>query len=371
MASAPFFLLETEMMNLFAKMPAVKKADNFSIIRLAAAITVVYGHSFPLTGTPDLAFLGNAIYSMAVKVFFVISGYLITESWLFDPCIVRYFIKRALRIFPALIVVICLSAIILGPLVTSLPVGTYFENPNFLNYFKNIYLYPIYNLPGVFTKNIYPIAVNGSLWSLPVEFLMYIFVPIILLHKTAARFRVFTVTILLATASLYFLHGAGIHYNTNLGFFVFSLRSALDVAPYFFIGSSLRLLAPRLRPDIQVAVLISGIALLIPTRSFYPELALYLVLPYTIIAFAQAKPAQFAFIDRIGDLSYGVYLFGFPFQQLVVQVFGTAHHPLMTCALALPPTLVCAYLSWHLVERRCIALKPKRKTLTLKTREVH
>ena len=348
-------------MSLTMKSMKVREADNFAVIRLVAAITVVYGHSFPLTGSGNIAVFGNSIEALAVKVFFVVSGYLITESWILDPSILRYFLKRALRIFPALTVVVVVTAVILGPAMTTLPIGEYFDNPSFLHYFSNIYLFPIYNLPGVFAKNIYPIAVNGSLWSLPVEFSMYIIVPILLAFRRGKKYIVSCATLLVSIASLYILRGAGAKDSTDIIIFGTSLHSALDVAPFFLIGATLRSVTPWVRPNLQIAALMAVVALLVPPNAFYPELALYVVLPYAVIAFAMAKPARFAFVERIGDLSYGTYLFGFPVQQIVIQLFGTAHHPLRTFALALPPTLLCAYASWHVIERRFMALKPRRR----------
>ncbi len=338
---------------------AARTGDNFGAIRLLAAVIVVYGHCFPLSGAPDVAVLGNSVQSLSVKVFFVLSGYLITESWLSDPNPLRYFARRLLRIFPALVFVVVLSALVLGPVLSELPVSGYFRDPALSRYFTNIYLYPVYNLPGIFCRNIYPGAVNGSLWSLPVEFSMYVVLPVLALRTTGAAVRLGCATLLLCGASLYELRGGG---SLSVGAVVFgtSLRSALDVMPYFLIGASLRSLGDRIRPGMQMAMVLGAAALLAPPIPMFQELALYLALPYAVIAFARARPARFSFVDRIGDLSYGTYLFGFPIQQSVVQLFGTAHHPVRTFAFSLPPTLLLAFASWHLIERRLMALKPRR-----------
>jgi peptidoglycan/LPS O-acetylase OafA/YrhL len=338
-----------------------RDGDNFGAIRLLAAVVVVFGHSFPLSGAPDIVVLGNSVQSLAVKVFFVLSGYLITQSWLLDPNPVRYFTKRILRIFPALIFVVVLSALALGPVISVLPVAVYIKDPLLVQYFRNITLFPVYSLPGVFDRNIYPDAVNGSLWSLPVEFSMYVALPVLALWFRGGAVRLGLATLLLCGASLYELRGAGSSVTPAVVIFGTSLRSALDVAPYFLIGAGLRGIDAWMRPKLQIGMVLGAAALLAPSRSFYPELALYVALPYVTIAFALAKPARFSFVDRIGDLSYGTYLFGFPVQQWVVQLFGTAHHPIRTFALALPPTLLLAFASWHLIERRMMALKPRRR----------
>jgi peptidoglycan/LPS O-acetylase OafA/YrhL len=338
----------------------MRDGDNFGAIRLLAAIVVLFGHSFPLSGAPSVLLLGNEVQALAVKVFFVVSGYLIAQSWLSDPNPARYLAKRCLRIFPALIFVVCLSALFLGPAITTLPVSAYFRAPQLSFYFRNIFLYPVYSLPGVFGRNIYPEAVNGSLWSLPVEFSMYLVLPILAIRARGAALRLVLAALVLVGVSLYELRGAGSFLDTRMVFFGTDLRSALDVAPYFCLGASLYGLRGWIRPNIQMAMVLGAGALLAPPTAFYPELALVVALPYAVIALALARPARFSFVERFGDLSYGTYLFGFPVQQWVVETFGTAHHPIRTFVLALPPTLLLAFSSWHLIERRMMALKPRR-----------
>lgn len=155
--------------------------DNFAAIRLLAALVVVFGHSFPLTGSEGPGYLGSPASTLAVKIFFVISGYMISESWLRDPHIGRYLRRRALRIFPALFVLCLFSVLVVGPALTSADLATYLSHHGTWNYLTNIALYPNYSLPGVFEGNIYPSAVNGSLWTLPIEFSMYLLLPVLLL----------------------------------------------------------------------------------------------------------------------------------------------------------------------------------------------
>lgn len=134
----------------------------------------MFGHLFPLTGGHGPGYLGSPISTLAVKVFFVISGYLISESWVRDPNVVRYLLRRSLRIFPALIILCLVTVILVVPTLTALPVSAYFAQSDTWSYFWNVGLLPNYSLPGVFANNVYPNAVNGSLWTLPVEFLMHL-----------------------------------------------------------------------------------------------------------------------------------------------------------------------------------------------------
>jgi peptidoglycan/LPS O-acetylase OafA/YrhL len=158
--------------------------EQFDLVRLFGAILVIFGHSYPLTGVAGPGLAANGVATIGVKIFFVVSGYLIAQSWLRDPNLPRFLIRRCLRIFPALIVLIFVTTFIVGPLLSRLPASEYFTHPETYNYLQNILLYINYFLPGVFEKNIYPNAVNGSLWSLPAEFSMYILTPFLIAGAT-------------------------------------------------------------------------------------------------------------------------------------------------------------------------------------------
>lgn len=141
---------------------------------------VLYGHSFVLLGLREPLFMSwLPLGPLGVFIFFTISGYLVSESWDRDPHLLRFFQRRLLRILPGLAVCVLLTVGVLGPLLTTLPLADYFSNPHTLGYLRTIGLYITYYLPGVFDGNRYPNAVNGSLWSLPVEFLMYIVVALV------------------------------------------------------------------------------------------------------------------------------------------------------------------------------------------------
>ena len=127
---------------------------------------------------------GIPLTQLAVGVFFVISGYLISGSWERRPQLPRYLTNRVLRIIPGLFLVVVVSAFVLGPLVTTLAAGDYFTDGGTYSYLRNAVLIPNYALPGVFAGNPFPGAVNGSLWTLPAEFACYLVVPV---HRLAAE----------------------------------------------------------------------------------------------------------------------------------------------------------------------------------------
>lgn len=338
---------------------AAHRANNFDCTRLVAAAAVIYGHAHPLAGAPDPAFFGNGVQAFAVKVFFVISGYLIAASWISDPDPGRYLMRRILRIFPALVVICLLTVLILGPVATSLQAGDYLANGATWAYLKNIALYPIYSLPGVFDRNTYPAAVNGSLWSLPVEFAMYLLLPLVALRLKgrALQVSVLASTVLLTAASLWFVRIAPpeilpTYYGTNL-------RSALDVAPYFMIGACYQVLRERIVLDPAYALFAISLLLFLQPTGAMAEVALLLVGPYAVLAFAVNAAPVLQSAGRYGDISYGLYLYGFPVQQLLYHWSDNRLSAWGNAALALPICAVLAWLSWHGIEKRALKLKPK------------
>lgn len=382
--------------------------NNFDATRLVAAATVIYGHAHPLHQEADVGFLGNSVEAFAVKIFFVISGYLICASWQSDEHVGRYLQRRVLRILPALVLTVLLTIFVLGPMVTTLPMGAYFGSPGTWNYLWNIPLRPVYDLPGVFADNLYPHAVNGSLWSLPAEFFMYLLMPVVLMLSTRLRNRWFLVAFTIAAtlfairylrvdAPRFLLVPVAIFLSTILRsrwfFVVFtfvltvfalfyvridppafslvvygtSLRSTLDVAPYFLIGACFYLFRDRMRPDATVALFLIGVVLLVQPSGLLAELTLLLVAPYAILAFATANTPVIRSAGRYGDISYGLYLYGFPVQQAVYHYFHNDLDPIGNTLISLPIAAILAFASWHLVERRALAYKPRTPVPDLMT----
>jgi peptidoglycan/LPS O-acetylase OafA/YrhL len=337
------------------KMPPAR--DNFDAVRLVASLTVLYGHAYPLTGTVGPTLFGNSMPALAVKVFFVVSGFLVSESWFRDPSVPRYLIRRALRIFPALVMVIVFTVLISGPILTKLSLGGYFGSPDTWRYLSNILLNPSYMLPGVFETNVYPIAVNGSLWSLPVEFAMYLSLPLMAFAGRGLSLRILLGCLVLGVVSLYFVRVRVD--SASIVFYGLNIKSALDIAPYFLLGAMWQVVLPRRFLSLQVTVLLLLLSWLVPAHQIAQEIGLYALLPYAVLSFATARPAWFGLAGRFGDLSYGIYVYGFLIEQTVSHYCKTDGRPLLNFGLALFPTLLLAAVSWHIIERPFIKLKPK------------
>jgi len=338
---------------------AIRHDNGFDILRLLGAVFVLFGHAYPLAGQPaSPGFLGNHIQTIGVKIFFVISGYLITKSWLSEPKVSRFVQKRFLRIFPGLAANVVFVSCVLAASVTALGAAEYFGSHGLLRYFRNILFYPVYDLPGVFASNIYPVAVNGSLWSLPVEVLMYVTVPILFLNgrRNSLLFAAIVTALFCAVGLEYVrIQPSGeptVIYGTNL-------ISAADVACYFQIGALYTFVDQRFlkRPILALATLF--ICARAVNHYVLGEIVLMLLLPYCVISLGSIRSSLIARGLKGVDLSYGLYLYGFPVQQLLMHKM-TDLAPVTQFLYALPITLALAACSWFLIERPALKLKSIR-----------
>jgi peptidoglycan/LPS O-acetylase OafA/YrhL len=131
--------------------------------------------------------LSAPLHTLGVYIFFIISGYLITKSWLRAARLAHYLRNRLLRILPGLFAVVLFSVFTLGPVASTLSTAHHFDDDGTWRYLLNMALRPVYVLPGVFEVLPHPRSVNGSLWTLPVEFFCYLIVPVILSLPARAR----------------------------------------------------------------------------------------------------------------------------------------------------------------------------------------
>ncbi|HKX09670.1 MAG TPA: acyltransferase [Stellaceae bacterium] len=336
----------------------MERRNNFDTLRLLAATAVIFSHAFLLAtgrqdGEPLMVLTGGQtiLGVVGVFVFFVISGYLVTQSWESAPSLSRFAVKRALRIYPGLAACILVLTFGLGPVISSLPLGDYLSSYGTYDFLvANLLLHTDHNsLPGVwFTSRDLGHILDGPLWSLPVEVAMYVMVAVL------------GATRLLRLPVLWALTGVGL------------LAIVLDASNWHdwdFTGSVLWLLAffvvgmllqqwPRERVlDGRLALLaLLGLTASVPFHAFilmFPLCGGYLVI---YLALNPSLPVLSA--ARFGDLSYGLYIYGWPVEQTVLYLRPDATWWELFL-VAYPATAVVAFLSWHLVEKRALRLKPR------------
>lgn len=341
------------------------RANNFDVIRLVAALMVLAGHMGILAGGGPPLFLGQGIQGLGVKIFFLVGGYLITKSWLSDTSVRRYAVKRFMRIIPPLAVYVVLAALVWGPLLSVLPVREYFTTPETWKYLANIGLYVRYDLPGVFTHNFYPGAVNGSLWALPAEAAMYLLMPILIKvtrfspekKETYPFFVGFSVFICLLNLAVLWLKP-----DAELIFYGTNWVQALTLMPYYLIGSLFTIPQLRRLLNLQLASVLLLVSACFKMSYLLHEINLMLVLPYFVFSLVFAQPPVFAEKLQRFEISYGLFLYGFFIQQVLVDFtirWGITLSYSYYFLIGTIATAVPAYLSFRLVEQPCLTLSKK------------
>ena len=325
--------------------------NNFNLIRMIAASGVLVSHAFPIasgtaTRQPFEDLTGYTLGWICVAVFFAISGFLITRSFDRTSRLENWFSARVMRLFPALLVVTVLTALIYGPVFTRLALADYARDLQTLTYVpRNVTLAKLqYDLPGVFLDHPYPRAINGSLWTLIHEVVCYfgVFLAGIL---GALRSKRFFALLCSAYFAAYFATGFA-----PLADVLPSKLAAFRMLSYpFVIGMMLYVWRDRVVLSwLVAAALAAAAAVLHGTWLFQPLFVLAIAYATFVLAY---RPGGFVRrYNDLGDFSYGMYVFAFPVQQAAIALAGPMT-PAMNMAVAFPVTLLLAIISWHVVEK--------------------
>lgn len=329
------------------------RRNNFTVVRLVFAWAVLYGHSFAIHKIPGVSdplnqlFQGSTwIGAVAVNGFFAISGFLVTASFV-RRGLRDYAISRVLRIYPALIACVALSVFVLGPVMTSLDFKEYVFHSQTSDYLGNALAFkPMqWFLPGVFEGHANK-AVNGSLWSLTPEVRCYLVLAVVgvlgvLKHKGLG-------SVLLLGLLIF-----GIFHFSDVPLFHEHPRWARP-AMFFLLGVLLYLNRERVPLDHRLALL----ALFLVYVSFGQDWFAY-VFPWSfvyLIFYYVYKTPYLGVDEKIGDLSYGTYIYAWPVQQTLTQAVGQMN-PYINILLVSVITMALAYVSWHYLEKPTLSLK--------------
>lgn len=331
--------------------------SGFDYLRLLLAAAVVVLHSFGSSygAAVDLQIWGTANRIFAAPIllmFFALSGFLVTGSLKRNPSVSSFVTLRVLRLVPALAVEVLLSALVLGPLLTEIPLSEYFSSREFLHYFGNIVGRIRLFLPGVFSDN--PVAfVNISLWTIPFELECYLALIALWLSGFLKK-RVLVVAVTLAAIGF----GTGyalVNFEERLTVTGFAGAMPRPLIAAFLVGVCISLYSDVVKVSWQLAAL--SLAGLVLTTLVYQTAYLATIFSaYLVIFLGLLNPPKRTFLLR-GDYSYGLYLFAFPIQQTYSYLFPNYRYWYFNAMAGLIFGIAYAMFSWWMIEKPVLAHK--------------
>jgi peptidoglycan/LPS O-acetylase OafA/YrhL len=324
-----------------------RKNNNIDLLRLIAALAVIYGHAYAITPQPPLGDLLNRLIdgeyrgSIAVKFFFFLSGIVVTNGLIRNPSLRSFAISRLLRLMPALAICLIFTCFVVALLLSTLSASEYFSSPSVYQYlWRGLLFRPEWTLPGVFAAHPNT-AVNGSLWTLPIELGCYIGLFLIAALSFFRDRLVAFVVISAVIAALILMYQGILPWQG-------ATRSETTLLKcYFFGGVWLCLLKDQFEINVwKVSVFFAFVLMARNTSTWSTAL----VILFFISALWLSSLAFICNLHLPGDYSYGVYLYGFLVQQSMREIFPDMH--LRTHqAISMLAALILGALSWHLVEK--------------------
>lgn len=327
-------------------------STGFDYMRLLLALGVVLWHTVVIcygNAFQNALWVGpyRALFSFILPMFFALSGFLVCGSLERCRTLVSFLSLRILRIFPALVAEVLLSALLLGPILTEASRSDYFHSETLYSYFLNMLGDIHYVLPGLFDRNPLPGVVNGQLWTVPYELQCYIALALLSLltvfRKTVVFLGILCVYQIFLIALLFIKPDI-----------VWIGLQGPELILYFLAGVAFY----RFRRVIvwhggfAVAALAASLGLLsLNGGSFLAALPL----TYLTVWLGLLSPKTPAFL-KSGDYSYGVYLYSFPIQQAVALMAWTRVW-YINALISLPLACLAAVASWHLLEKHVLRHK--------------
>lgn len=338
--------------------------NNFDLLRFIAATMVVFSHSYLVTGKVKLEplqlFWGFITFgTLGVWIFFTISGFLITKSLYRQPTLNSFVWARVLRIFPGLLVTALFCGLVIGPICTEFPLKRYFADGMLYDFMWRLFTVHNFNniLPGTFNTVPYVKQINSPIWTLAGELVFYGIVlawgAILLIWKKQFGTLLKALPVLIIVA-VYFI---GINY---LPWYV---NNIISWGILFLIGALCYFLREWVIINIPLLIgFLVNTVILFHYRSGLFVPAFNVLLVYGVFVFAYHPKLQWRGFHKLGDCSYGIYIYAFPIQQLLVLKF-----PKLSVAgnffASYIIVLILSWLSWHFIERPMLNLKTAKRVV--------
>lgn len=337
----------------------ILKANNgegpgFNALRLGLSLLILGAHSGWVAGmdtSNDWVGLQGLFRLSLVPAFFALSGFLVTGSALRTGAVKPFISLRFIRIVPALLVEVTLSALVLGPIFTTYLLSDYFQDIRFLEYFGNIVGRIRFELPGVFETNPLPNTVNQNLWTLKPEFYCYILMALMIyfgLVRNRSLFAALIAALTVAATAAAYQFGFGVtggNYHWTVVVF------------YFFVGCIYFQWRDHLKMHWLLFLGALGASLFL--MSLERELA-FLVTPFLTycVVYVGLLPLRLPEAIRKLDVSYGIYLYGFPIQQALIARLDFLHGDGALLFLVSTPLVIgFALFSWLFIEKPFLRVK--------------
>ncbi len=348
-----------------------KNDNSFDAIRLFLATLVVFEHSWFLVqnryDTEPLYLLTGGQFNsgaLAVSMFFVISGFLVTRSYLLTGHLRRYLMKRIARIVPGFLAATLVGCVLLAPL-TAKDAGEFFASQKWLPLIAQALALRQVTVFGILNGN--PVQlIHGTLWTIRIEFDCYLMLALLGSLRLLTVRRAWLV-FLPALAFLAAARAGVIRLPVIDHGFAALLISSPDQWPSllpFFIAGSVFYLYREYIPKALTLFWASLLLLAISALAGGMYWGLLLGGTYAVIWFALSSSAGIMVFGRRVDLSYGVYLYGWPVAQLLLYFSHQTLRPPRLFVLTMAVTLIFAYASWRIVEAPSLSTVARRKAVT-------
>lgn len=331
--------------------------NNFNTVRLLAALSVVVSHSFLLvigqTAAEPFSSTPYTLGQHAVNVFFVLSGLMLSRSFAIQPNWKTFTIARALRIFPGLFVCGVLVAWILGPFGTRLSVAEYFHDGHTLTYpFASLAIFDRAQLHDMFLAGTHPGEINVPLWTIKYEVFAYAaFVVVMSAGFITRQWTVAFGCLVLAVALTLGASGVSALSGPPIGSFIrFGFCFALGIGAYRY-RTRIKLSWTAAAGLLALAVLANGTPV--------ANMAYMVSAAYAALVLGSIRIPHVTTLTTKTDLSFGLYIYAWPVQQLALNGLAPAGSVWAHLAISLVLSLPLATLSWRFVEKPALSLKSR------------
>lgn len=328
------------------------RSNSFDIIRHFAAYMVLFSHHFRLSGHHEPIFIRWDSYgAVAVAIFFCLSGFLMPKSFKSSGSFIEFMRKRCLRIFPALFMCSVIMYLFVAVAFNGSDIYGYLFSPQpFINTLRNTFFMQSY-VNGVFSDYFYPDVINGSLWTLPIEFSCYLIIGLALsISLTWVGPALLLVTCIISTIIFNF-------YPDNYTYFSVPFKSLSLFGIPFFFGALLSM-TTQAWIKYKLQILISALVLLFAMAG-KPEVQIAAPLCLSVIIIVFGIGVKDKIINGRIDISYGVYIYAFPVQQIIINNITDRFIP--SIVLSILVTTFLAIVSYFYIERPFLRRKIKER----------